>query len=232
MSKPKHLPIALTQRQQSLGFTYLILSLFLLPLVFNAANAALGRPLNSAWLNFVYYCMNFACLTAIFRDYLTRCFALACKKIGKVLLYALGGFGVYYVTSLALTWLIHRIDPNFSNINDANLSGQISGNFFIMAVGTALLVPTAEELMHRALVFGSLHKSSRLGAYMVSAALFAAVHVMGYVGLYAPLTLALCLVQYLPAGLILAWCYEKTGTVFTPILIHTAVNVMGLVALR
>ena len=34
--------------------------------------------------------------------------------------------------------------------------------------------------------------------------------------------------QYLPAGLCLAWAYTKADTIFAPILIHAAVNAVSI----
>ena len=42
----------------------------------------------------------------------------------------------------------------------------------------------------------------------------------------------MCFVQYLPAGLILAWSYEKSNTILTPIAIHTVINAIGIYAMR
>ena len=61
---------------------------------------------------------------------------------------------------------------------------------------------------------------------------FALVHVVGYIGNASALTLLLCFVQYLPAGYCLAWCYQNTGTILTPILMHMLVNAYGLANLR
>ena len=67
---------------------------------------------------------------------------------------------------------------------------------------------------------------------MVSVLAFAAIHVVGYIGLFDPVTLILCFVQYLPAGIILAAAYEKTDTIITPILIHIFINLIGIFVTR
>ena len=67
---------------------------------------------------------------------------------------------------------------------------------------------------------------------MISAAVFAAVHVVGYLGSAQELTLVLAFIQYLPAGLVLGWAYEKSGTIFAPMMIHTVINAMGIWAMR
>ena len=37
-------------------------------------------------------------------------------------------------------------------------------------------------------------------------------------------------VQYLPAGILLAWCYERGGSLWSAVLLHMAIN--GLTLLR
>ena len=99
----------------------------------------------------------------------------------------------------------------------------------LTAISTIFLAPLSEECLFRGLMFGQTLKKSRLGAYALSAACFALIHVMGYLGTYTPLQLVLSLVQYLPAGLVLAWSYEKAGTIAVPILIHMIINAISMV---
>ena len=111
----------------------------------------------------------------------------------------------------------------------AAMAGQ---NGSLMFVGTVFLVPVAEEVFYRGLIFRCLSSKSRLVAYPVSIAVFALVHVAGYIGSADALTLLLCFLQYLPAGYCLAWCYANTGTIVTPILMHMIVNAYGIYNLR
>ncbi len=222
----------LTRRHRSLGMMYVLISIFLLPLIFNSINAGLSKPLSAPALNFVYYCMNFAIMCAILRDYLTKALLYVRKYWKKCLCWSVIGVGAHFSTSFLMGFLLQLVDPGFGNVNDQNLAGQLSESFWLMAIGTVLLVPTAEELMHRSLVFGILRENYPIMAYVVSSLFFASIHVMGYVGAYPPALLLMCFVQYLPAGLTLAFCYEKSGCIFTSIAIHTLVNLIGLIALR
>ena len=44
--------------------------------------------------------------------------------------------------------------------------------------------------------------------------------------------LLLCFLQYIPAGIALGWAYVRSGSILTPILIHTLVNAIGVAILR
>ena len=61
---------------------------------------------------------------------------------------------------------------------------------------------------------------------------FALIHILGYVGQYTPLEILMAVLQYLPAGLCLAWSYTKADTIFAPIAIHATVNFITLTARR
>ena len=69
-------------------------------------------------------------------------------------------------------------------------------------------------------------------AYLLSMSIFSAIHVAGYVGMTDWLTLLLCFFQYLPASFALAWSYHRSGSIFTSVLTHTVVNLIGKLAMR
>ena len=93
-------------------------------------------------------------------------------------------------------------------------------------------MPVAEECLFRGIVFRGIYDRSHILAWIVSAGLFALVHVIGYFGSAAPLTLLLCFLQYIPAGICLAASYRLSGSILSPILIHAAVNFVGMMILR
>lgn len=232
MAKIARLPIQMTSQEKLLGFGYAIASLFFLPGILRAINSQLINPFSSAWLNFLYFTLNFLFLVAILGRFLKRSAGFARKHAGDLLLSCLAGFSGYWLSNVALSFITLKLFPHFSNPNDGSIAGMVSENFTIMAIGAVLFVPTAEELIHRGLVFGTLAKKSRFLGYLVSAAFFAAIHVVGYIDLYSRLDLIIAFVQYLPAGLILAWAYERSGAIFAPIVIHMAINAMGIYAMR
>ena len=102
----------------------------------------------------------------------------------------------------------------------------------MLVMALVLLVPVVEEAIYRGVIFRGIANRNPFLGYGVSMLLFAAIHIAGYIGQYDTLTLAICLVQYLPAGLILAWAYEKSGTIWCSILIHMTVNQMGMLLAR
>lgn len=231
MAKRNHASYTFTKAETWLGWGYLLFQVFLLPTLLVMANTALHSPLGSAWINFIYFCMNFLAVLVIFRRFLGHSLTHLGGNFLKCLKGAFLGFCVYYVTTMALNHLIVSLYPGFSNVNDANVASLTRLDSVPMIIGTVLLVPVAEEVLYRGVVFRTLYSVNHTLGYVLSAMIFCAVHVMGYIGTTDPLTLGLCFLQYIPAALCLAWAYTEADNIFAPILIHIAVNTMGILAL-
>lgn len=226
------LPVQLTLSETHWGIRYWLFQMIFLPKLLSVGLYLLFPDYPRVWLDIAYFSVNFGAVVWIFRSYLrqsARSFgnrwrsAAACVAIALPCYYAMT-----YGLSLLTVWLM----PEFYNVNDAAISVSADQSFWLMAAGTVLLAPAAEELLYRGLLFGSLHRHSRGLAYAVSALVFCSIHVSGYVGDYSPALLAACFLQYLPGGLVLAWAYERSGSIFTPIAIHMIINAIGTFAMR
>ena len=142
------------------------------------------------------------------------------------------GLVAYWVSFTAVTWALKQLDPGYVNQNDASIAAMKKGGYYLMLLGTVVLAPLTEECVFRGLIFRNLWKTSAIAAYLLSVAAFSAVHIIGYVGVYSPLHLVLAFLQYLPAGIWLAWCYTKSGSIFGPIVMHAIINLYSLNLLR
>jgi membrane protease YdiL (CAAX protease family) len=149
-----------------------------------------------------------------------------------VVFVAVVGFFAYLLGTFLLGQVIFAIDPGFASINDRNVQSLVAENYGLMFFGTVFLVPVAEEILYRGLLFRGLYDRRPILAWICSVAAFSAVHVLGYVGSASALTLVLCFVQYIPAGLILAWVYRRSGSIFASILMHAFINAVGMFAQR
>ena len=227
----KKLTVKLTATEAVFGWVYLGLQLFVIPTVIVVANLIMGSPLDETGLNIIYFVFNFLCVALIFRKYLIACGKIALANKGHTLVSAVFGYLIHWGLSIVVTVVILLIYPEFNNVNDANIQSMVDDNFILTAIGTILLVPITEEVLYRGLIFQGLHGKSRFWAYAVSAIAFCMPHVLGYIGAYSPLHLLLCFIQYLPAGLALAWAYERADSIWAPILLHTFVNLAGVGAM-
>ena len=233
MTKKKiQLSVHITDKELIWGIAYLLVSLFVLPSLLASLNQQLPIPLHNAWVNFLYFTLNFLFILWIFHGFFARSLAYAGQHMGMFLAAVILGALGYWLCSWGISLAIGKLFPDFTNLNDGSITSMVHENFWIMAIGTVLFVPATEEALHRGLIFGSLYQKSHTAAYILSTVIFAAVHILNYVGVYSPLHTALAFVQYIPAGVILAWVYRRSGSIFAPMLVHAMINGVSLFALK
>lgn len=210
-----------TEKETRWGLAYLATSLLLIPPVLSLL------PLSSGQLNFLYYVLNFCAVVWIFRSFLESALSVALDRPFYTLYYA----ALAYLGICALGQILEfvlQIFPDFSNVNDQGILSMLQEDPLLMAVGTVILVPVAEECFYRGLIFRNLYDRRPVLAYLISMVAFAAIHVVGYVGTCDPLRLLLCFTQYLPAGYCLCFAYRHSGTILSPILVHALVNAVSI----
>ena len=211
---------------------YLVLEFLVIPSLLSLLSAILPRPLTETELNVVFFVINFCSILAIFHRFLWQSLLQTKNRIWHCLRYAFLGFLSYELISYLLTLGIVFLHPGFANVNDQAIAGMAQENFFLLSLCTVLLVPVTEECLFRGIFFVGFQKCGRFAAYAVSSLFFAFIHVVGYVGSFDILTLLLCCLQYLPAGLCLCWAYEKSDSIFAPILMHMTINQLGIFSMR
>ena len=232
MQNNKILSISMNKTEQTFGAVYLLLALGLLPVLFPFCALILFPNLNSAQVNFFYFLFQFLCIACILRNFLWRSLqALGNHPVRLATSVVLGLLGYTFLNS-QISLFIVLLFPGFSNVNDGNIAAIATQNYSLMAAGTIFLVPVAEECLYRGVVFGNLLKRNALAAYLISTILFCAIHVLNYIGSYHPITLLLCAIQYIPAGVCLAWAYRRSDSIFAPILMHAIINAIGIFSVR
>ena len=212
MKKSHYLGAPLSSAETMAGIIYLALQIFVLPEVLRWINAELGHPMNEAEVNFVFYLINF----------------MAMLLIEAVIL----GLVFYYICLWLTMHLVELLVPHYTNYNDEAIFAMGRGNAFLMLIATVVLVPPAEECLFRGVIFRNLYSRNKIAAYAVSIALFAIIHILGYIGRYSPLELVMAVLQYLPAGLFLGWSYARANTIFAPIFVHAVINYITIRGLR
>ena len=214
------------------GLCYLAFQMLLLPPFLYWINGQLSPSLSDPELNFIYYIVNFIAVLLIFRNFLGNSLQQFTRHPIVVLEAVILGLAAYYACTFCTTRIITALAPGFSNYNDEAISAMSRGNSFLMLIGTVVLVPPFEECLYRGLVFRNLYGRNKIAAYILSILLFAVIHILGYIGKYTPLELVMACLQYLPAGLCLAWSYAKADTIFAPIFVHAAINYITIRTLR
>ena len=231
MSK-KSLSASMNRSETALGFAWWLFQLILLPSMMRAINGTVSRPLTDAELNFTYFLINFIAIVCIFHRFLGSSASYTLSHPVLFLESVVLGAVAYALCAYLMNQFLAMLAPGFSNQNDASIAALGRSSFYLTAVGTIILVPPAEECFYRELIFRTVYKHSHAAAYVVSICVFSLIHIAGFIGLYTPLELVLSFLQYVPAGLCLAWSFQRSGTIFAPILIHAMVNAYGICNLR
>lgn len=214
------------------GVLYLAVQYTVLGELLGRLYGLLGLDLSLSVQNFIYFCVNFLAAVVIFRKYLANHLSSLGKNWWDCLKALILGYVFYWVSNYALSWALSKLIPGFANLNDGQVALLLRENFYLMAIGVVILAPVAEEVFYRGLVFGSLYSRSRAAAYIISCLLFSAIHVLGYIGSASAWVVVGCFLQYIPAGLCLAWSFQESGSIFVPIAIHILVNALGIFSMR
>ena len=134
--------------------------------------------------------------------------------IGILILCAVSGGVLNLLWSGILQQL--RIQDHFSNAVQEQL---FAGQAMVQLLGLGVLVPLAEELIFRGLIYMRIRKRIPAGAAIFfSALLFALFH--GNV---------IQMVFAFPLALILAWLYERSGWFACPLAFHMGANLTAVV---
>ena len=134
--------------------------------------------------------------------------------IGILVLCAVSGGVLNLLWSGILQQL--RIQDHFSNAVQEQL---FAGQAMVQLLGLGVLVPLAEELIFRGLIYTRIRKRIPAGAAIFfSALLFALFH--GNV---------IQMVFAFPLALILAWLYERSGWFACPLAFHMGANLTAVV---
>jgi membrane protease YdiL (CAAX protease family) len=221
-----------SRSERTFGWCYALFCALCLPWVLNFIVSAVGLTVSGAIINFTYFAVNFLVVAIGFRRFLARTGKDILDRVLWVLLMAVAGFLVYLGLTQLMDRLIIRIRPDFYNVNNQGIASLAGSNYILTLICTVFLVPLTEECLYRGAVFGGLFKKNPVAAYAVSTVVFALVHIDSLFGVVDWPLLALNFLQYLPAGLCLAGTYQLSGSIIAPILIHMAVNAIGIFALR
>ena len=221
-----------SRRETLWGGIYLILYISVLPLALPLGLQLLFPQLDLAQVNFIFFTVNFAATTVIFRKYLIQSFRDATRVPYATLRYALLAYLGSMLLSGLVAGMILRVYPDFTNVNDNAIGSIVQQNYTLMAIGSVILAPVTEELLFRGLIFRGLYDRSPLAAHVVTMVLFSLIHVSGYFGYYDIKLLFFCFLQYLAPAYCLNFAYRYSGNIIAPILMHMVTNLVSLSAMR
>ena len=225
----------MTYGEQIAGVVFFVIYLLVLPFVtnplFDLAGRLLAVSISAAMRDVLYYYILFAVTVIIFHGFLARTSRHLMDNLGGACKTAAAGLvGLYGLNELVYR-LTNLIFTNRTNLNDTTISAQIDDAPHMTLLIVIFLAPFVEEVLFRGLVFGNLKSRSRALAYVVSCLLFALLRVWQFAVVNQDITYFLLMIQYLVPGLVLAWAYEHSGTLWASIGLHAAANALSVWAM-
>ncbi len=230
MKKRFKFPMKTSER--IIGNIYIPVHVFLLPLllgflytnVLSRGDAGLG----DLDLNLIYYCISFVFVLVFLFRFLKKSFSDLLDNIVPALqAIALAYFFNYFAVYL-VTFLLSFVLDSVANPNTQEIVSQTKLNANAIIVVAVLLAPIVEETLFRGALFGTLRSKSRLLAYIVSTLAFAVYHLWQYFVGGFEWTILLYLLQYIPPSIALCWCYERSGSIWSPIVLHALINFVSI----
>ncbi len=183
---------------------------------------------DSVLLNAVYFFVNFGVTILIFRRFLAYSLPVAADHPLRFLKGILIGFCAYWVLNVGLTAATDLFGLSTWVPNDDTVTALAGANYNVMWVGAVLLAPMTEEALIRGLIFGNLRNKNRTLAYIITALVFALMHVLPYIFEMSLPTFGYNLLVYGLPSVALCVCYEYSGTIWGPIALHMIINALGM----
>ena len=225
-TKSRSLGPGLSTAEQVAGFCYLPFYVVLLALAIQWLSGLLGLNLTEVQVNACFFVVNCIVIWVIFHNFLLRSFrALRFWELVQALIL---GFCLYYAGNFIFSWITNLLGLTIVSYNDMTIQSLMADNYWVMAVCSVIVAPLVEETLVRGLLFGVIHRQSRMAAYVVTIVFFAAIHVWQYLLAYDISSVLLAALQYIPAGIALGWTYEKCNTIWGPIFLHMAINAISV----
>ena len=191
----------------------------------------LGISYTTAQLNALFFLCNFVITALVFWRFLTKNLMLVPENLLRTLKAMLLGFCIYWLLQVGLDVIGQLLPGNVAVPNDDTIASIAGENYRIMWAGAVLLAPMVEETLVRGLVFGTVRRWNRAAAYAAGAVVFAAMHILSYLGQMDALTLSYNILVYGLPSIALCACYEYAGNIWAPIFLHMVINALGMSAM-
>lgn len=224
MNEKREFNSRLTRRELWMGLALIPIHAAVVPNTVTMFQAPLGLSASEASL--ATYVISFFIVVVVLNSFLKAEFSSLVDNPGGTVLAIVLAYLLFTVLNQVLALALSLIPTDVENPNNDAVVEQIKLNAKSMLAAAVLLAPVVEETLFRGVVFGSLRKHSRPLAYAVSFLVFAAYHEWSYAVAGFDWTQLLAMLEYLPASIALAWAYERSGNLWSPIAVHALINLI------
>lgn len=219
----------MSRGQLIFGLAYIPVHLFALPLLL----AYFLPQLDEGRLNLVYFGISACLVLVVFFRCLRAHFDGFMDRPGWCIVTIFMALGLDYILSYGVA-LVSMLLPVLGeeNPNDQAVMELVEQSSGVVKAVSIFLAPLVEEVLFRGVIFGGVRKKNRVLAYVLSIAIFALLHVWQYAFAAGDWTVLIYVLQYIPVSFALAWCYERSGSLWCPIAFHMLINAMSFKAME
>ena len=214
----------MNQTERVAGTIFFIVYLLVLPLLanklFGIVEVLLDTKISDSLANIIYYYVLFAIVLLLFHSFLAHTTSRFLGGVSRAMTTFCMGLLVFYGANELFYRVANVLFNSRTNLNDMTIAASINAAPRLTALIIVFLAPFVEEVLFRGLVFGCLKEKSRVAAYVISCVLFA-----------WDWSYLILMLQYLVPGLVFAWAFDHSGTLWTSILLHATVNALALWAI-
>jgi len=221
----------MTKKERITGMIYIPFHALLLPVLIELVYVLFGLEVSSPYRMLVYYTVSFVIIVALMFRFLRASFSDLIDEFWRAIQAIILGYILFRVLLWVFVLLMAQIMAE-ANPNSDAIIGDITANFRVMLIVTTVLAPIVEETIFRGALFGTIRQKNRIAAYVVSVLLFGLFHVWDHILFDFSQTALLLIIQYIPPSIALAWCYDRSGTIWAPIILHGWINLMTTLQLR
>jgi len=219
----------LRKKELICGLVFLPIYIFVMPTVIGHASIGFFtffevRP-SDAHVTLLYYFISLLFILICMGSFLKNSFFGFIERPRQSLRASFLGYLLYVALLYAVSVLVSiLITQQAANPNTEAVQKQILQNSNAMVLSSLLLAPIVEETLFRGVIFGPMLKINRIAAYALSFLVFGFYHIWQYMLAGVTPQFLFYLLQYLPGSIVLSWSYEKSGTIWSPIILHMLIN--------
>lgn len=216
----------MTPREAALLGVYIPIHCIVFPLLVNWHAAHYPGAFTQLQYNVIYLLVSFAVVLLLGLRYLRREFDTLLDRKLLSLITAIQGYFIYLFAGYAIIMVLLLMfgGVEWENPNNEAIVGMAMDDTMKVLAMSVFLGPVVEEVLFRGVLYGQLRRFGALAAYAGSTILFALLHVWQYAVWGDGASALLYMVDYLPVGFALAWCYERSGSLWTGIFLHLGLN--------
>ena len=216
------------------GYLYWPVYLFVIGWLVSLIMGLCGKDSSTAegltFLNIIYSTVNFIVVLLIFHRFLFDSLRAIRWNGMRIFTSVLLGYALASVLAFQLNFVYMLFDLVPDNLNQETVTDILDRAPWRMGICAVIFAPVVEECMVRGLIFGTLAKKVPALGYILSIVVFAGIHVVNSIGISDWQNILLSFCEYLPHSIALAWAYHRSGNIFAPILLHSSMNLMSVLA--